>query len=323
MPLGSSLDLDSPNSRWGVLLLAHGAPDRVEDIPEFLLNVRGGRKLPAAAVRGIAERYARIGGSPLLGVTMRQADALSKALNGAADGWPSRIPVAVGMRNWKPLISAAVESLSSAGVTQVVAICLAPQNSSTSVGLYRKALGEAVSNIFPPIHVDFVETWHERPGLISAFAENLRQGIARAGLDAGVALPVIFTAHSVPQKTIDAGDPYRAEVCETARRVAASLDLERWQVAFQSQGMADGAWIGPTVESTIDRLAEEACRHVLIAPVGFVSDHVEILYDIDVVFRNYGQRKGLKVWRTDSLNDSPLFIEALAGLVKERISFFH
>jgi protoporphyrin/coproporphyrin ferrochelatase len=310
-----------PKPRWGVVLLAHGAPERIDDIPEFLLNVRGGRKLPEDAVRAITERYARIGGSPLLKLTMLQAQALSKALN-ALNGpvaLPGRIPVTVGMRNWRPFISEALQSLSSAGVTCVVAICLAPQNSSTSIGLYRKSLSEAVANLRSPIEVNFVESWHKHPGLIAAFAEKLKQAFTLAGPETGRALPVVFTAHSVPERTIEAGDPYQTEVYETARLVAESVNLKNWQVAFQSQGMTGDAWIGPTVESVIDRLAEEGNRDVLISPVGFVSDHVEILYDIDVVFRNYARRKGLQLCRAESLNDSPLFISGLATLVKDHI----
>ncbi len=317
MSLGSRLNSESSNRRWGVLLLAHGAPDCVEDIPEFLLNVRGGRKLSEHAVRAITERYTLIGGSPLLRVTMRQAEALSEEL--AAAGGDGRIPVAAGMRNWRPFISDAIQSLSAAGITHVVAICLAPQNSSTSIGLYRKSLNDATASLRPPIYVDFVESWHDHPGLIAAYAEKLRQSICNIGPEPGRTIPVIFTAHSVPQRTIGAGDSYQAEVYETSRRVAESLNLKNWQVAFQSAGMTNEDWIGPTVESVIDRLAEEGNCQALIAPVGFVSDHVEILYDIDIVFRDYGQRKGIEVWRTESLNDSPLFIAALATLATEHI----
>ena len=297
--------------RWGVLLLAHGAPDKLEDVPEFLLNVRGGRPLPEAAVAEVVERYRRIGGgSPLFELTNRQAEALARALDH---------PVYVGMRNWKPFIWDSVCRLSEDGPERVVAVCLAPQNSRTSVGLYRKHLEEASSTVAPHVRIEFVESWHDNPSLIAAFREKVSDALDRAEQAAGRAVPVIFTAHSVPEKTIAAGDPYEAQVKETAALVADTLSLADWTVAFQSQGMTAEPWIGPTVESTIDELAAQGHKHALVAPIGFVCDHVEILYDIDVVFREYGRARGVTLWRSESLNDSPLFIGALASVVRAAI----
>jgi ferrochelatase len=315
----------SSKRRAGVLLLAHGAPERLDDIPEFLLNVRGGRKLPDAAVREISERYAKIGGgSPLLRLTKLQAARLEQILNlncgaSATEGDIQRIPVAVGMRNWKPFICDAVRELHGAGIEKVVAICMAPQNSSTSVGLYRKRLDECLAGNMPLMEADFLDNWHNHPGLIAAFADKLSQALARVGAEAREQVPVIFTAHSVPQKTLDAGDSYKAQVEETVCLVARSAGLIRWRLAFQSQGMTEDAWLGPTVEYELDCLAKEGSRHALIAPIGFVADHVEILYDVDIAFREYGAQRGVAVWRTESLNDSTLFIRALASLVKARI----
>ncbi len=298
-------------NRWAVLLLAHGAPDRLEDIPEFLLNVRGGRKLPDAAVHEITRRYALIGGrSPLLKLTNQQAEALAGVLGH---------PVYVGMRNWKPFIAESVCRVSEDGVGSIVALCLAPQNSRTSVGLYRKNLMEACEKVVPHMGVEFIESWHNHPLLIAAFREKIARALASAEAGAGKSVPIIFTAHSVPEKTIADGDPYARQVKETAALVAEALGLEHFRLAFQSQGMTPEPWIGPTVESEIDELAAAGHRHVLIAPVGFVSDHVEILYDIDVVFREYGKSKGLTVSRSESLNDSPVFIRALASIVSARI----
>ncbi len=275
--------------RCGVLLLAHGAPDRLEDIPEFLLHVRGGRKLPDAAVEEVKRRYALVGGgSPLLRETNRQAEALAETLGQ---------PVFVGMRNWKPFISESVRRLTEEGIRRVVALCLAPQNSRTSVGLYRERLRDAVEKFAPRLDFDFVESWHDQPDLIAAFREKISRALDKVEESAGERVPVIFTAHSVPARTIADGDR---------------------SVAFQSQGMTDEPWIGPTVESEIDRAAA-GHRHVLIAPVGFVCDHVEILYDIDVVLRDYGRSKGVTVSRSESLNHSPLFIRALASIVGSRV----
>jgi len=297
------------SEKWGVLLLAHGAPDRLEDIPEFLLNVRGGRKLPDAAVNEIIRRYSLIGGSPLLRLSTLQAQGLAKRL---------RRPIYLGMRNWKPFISDAVGQISAEGVERVVAICLAPQNSRTSIGLYKKCLFEDVNRLAPQVKVDFVENWHDHPGLVEAFRERVATALACVQAEAGGPVPVIFTAHSVPQKTIEDGDPYEQQVKETAALVARALGLVEYDVAFQSQGMTSELWIGPTVESFIDRAAAQGRRHLLLAPVGFVCDHVEILYDIDVVFREYGKTRGVAVHRSESLNDSPLFIEALAAIAGGR-----
>jgi ferrochelatase len=296
--------------KWGVLLLAHGAPERLEDIPAFLLNVREGRKLSDAAVNEIVRRYSLIGGSPLLRLTTLQAQELAKLLGR---------PVYVGMRNWKPFISEAVRQIKTDGVERVVALCLAPQNSRTSIGLYKKYLFEEVERLAPKLQVDFIENWHDHPGLIEAFRERVARALARAQAEAGSPVPVIFTAHSVPEKTIQGGDPYAQEVRETAALVAKAMSLKEFSVAFQSQGMTSEPWIGPTVEALIDQSASRGHRHVLLAPVGFVCDHVETLYDIDVVFHAYGRTKGVTVHRSESPNDSPLFIQALAAIVQERL----
>jgi len=294
------------DDKWAVLLLAHGAPDRVEDIPEFLLKVRGGRKLPEPAVEEIVHRYRLIGGgSPLLRMTNRQAEALATRLG---------CRVYVGMRNWKPFIADAVRQLYEDGMERLVVICLAPQNSRTSVGLYRKHLTQAIEALACPVELDFVESWHENDQLIAAFSEKVTGALDRIRESTGEPLPIVFTAHSVPQRTIDEGDPYQAQVMETALLVAQRSHLNDWRLAFQSQGMTGEPWIAPTVESEIDRLAAAGRRHALLVPISFVSDHVEILYDVDIAFRQYGQAKGVTVWRSESLNDSPLFITALAAI---------
>jgi ferrochelatase len=322
-------ELAKDGGEWGVLLLAHGAPDRLEDIPAFLLNVREGRKLPDAAVKEIIRRYSLIGGSPLLRLTTLQAEGLAKLLGR---------PVYLGMRNWKPFIAEAVRQIEADGVERIVALCLAPQNSRTSIGLYKKYLFEGVERLAPNVRVDFIENWHDHPGLVEAFRERVATALARVQAEAGGPVPVIFTAHSVPEKTIRGGDPYEQQVRETAALVAKAMGLEDFSVAFQSQGMTSEPWIGPTVESLIDQLAAQGhgsagpalrtlrsaqgrlcgTSHVLLAPVGFVCDHVEILYDIDVAFREYGKAIGVTVHRSESLNDSPFFIRALAAIVTAR-----
>ena len=299
------------DNRWAVLLLAHGAPDRLEDIPDFLLNVRSGRPLPEPVVKEIVRRYSLIGGgSPLLCWTLAQAQQLAETL---------AHPVFVGMRNWKPFIAEAVQKMRDEGVERAVALCLAPQNSRTSIGLYKQHLFSAIEKHAPQLQVDFIKSWHDHPLLIQAFLDKVVTARGRVLAETGADAPVIFTAHSVPQKTIADGDPYADQARETARRVAEAMELASYRVAFQSQGMTAEPWIGPTVESQIDELAAQGERHVLLAPIGFVCDHVEILYDIDVHFLEYGKSRGVTVHRSDSLNDSPLFTKALTEIISLRV----
>jgi ferrochelatase len=226
------------------------------------------------------------------------------------------VPVYVGMRNWKPFVADAVRSMNAQRIQRAVAICMAPQNSGTSVGLYRQALTQNS----PSFDVDFVESWHDQPSLIAAFAEKFTESWEPACRELGARVPVIFTAHSVPQRTISEGDPYEAQAVETARLVAAAVGLqqENWKFAFQSQGMSGGAWLGPTVEDTMRGVKEAGHGGVFIQPVGFVCDHVEVLYDIDIGFKVTADCLGLKLWRAESLNGSMLLTRGLAEIVRSR-----
>jgi len=291
--------------KTAVLLLAHGSPDSPEQVPEFMKSITGGRPVQDAVIEEVRHRYALIGRSPLTELTKKQAEALQRTLP---------VPVYLGMRNWKPFIADVVKEMMASGVDQVLAICLAPQNSSTSTGLYRKAL---MAEMKPDIQVQFIESWHDHPQLTQAFAEKLQPAWHRASEVLGRPAPVIFTAHSVPTRTIQAGDPYEQQAKETARLVAEKipgLTPELKQFAFQSQGMSGGPWLGPTVESAILDFKKQGHKGVVVAPIGFVCDHVEILYDIDIAFRQFATDEGMKLWRPESLNDSPTFISALATL---------
>lgn len=296
--------------KTAVLLLAHGSPDSLDEIPEFLLQVTGGRPLPAQVIEEVKRRYQLIGRSPLTELTLKQGELLMRELG---------LPVYVGMRNWKPFIADAVRNMVADVIERAVVICLAPQNSRTSVGLYRSALAQKDGI---PFAIDFVESWHDQPMLIKAFAEKLRTGWERTCRDVGAKVPVIFTAHSVPQHTITEGDPYESQAKETAALVAREANLvpEDWTVAFQSQSMSGGAWLAPTVEDTILELKQKGHRGVFVQPIGFLCDHVEVLYDIDIGFKQFAQKEGMRLWRADSLNDSPLLIAALADLARSRLA---
>jgi ferrochelatase len=293
-----------------VLLLAHGTAASLDDIPEFLRYVTGGRPVPPQVVEEVRHRYSLIGHSPMNEITARQGELLARELG---------LSVYVGMRNWKPFIPDVVKAISSDGVQRVIAICLAPQNSRTSVGLYRKAV-EGQSG--PPFALDFVESWHDHPLLAQAFAEKLRAGWESACRESNHRIPIIFTAHSVPQRTIAEGDPYETQARETAALVAkkAGLQPADWTFAFQSQGMSGGTWLGPTVEETILRLKTQSHAGVFVQPIGFLCDHVEVLYDIDIGFREFAGKNGMRLWRAESLNESPSVIAALANIVRSRLT---
>ena len=298
--------------RTAVLLLAHGSPENPDQISEFLNYVTGGRPLPPAVVEEIRHRYSLIGFSPLPCWTLLQADQLSQSV---------QMPVFVGMRNWKPFIADAVKAITTGQYARVIAICLAPQNSRTSVGLYRSAV---VGDGNFPFKMDFVEEWHDHPLLAKAFAEKLRAGWGKASAENGAELPVIFTAHSVPERTITAGDPYDRQAKETAALVAKEAGLlpADWTFAFQSQGMSGGQWIGPTVEDMIRNLKAKGHHGVFLHPIGFLCDHVEVLYDIDIFFKQFAEKEGMRLWRAESLNGSKTLTAALAEVVSSRVKAF-
>ena len=297
------------SAKNAVMLIAHGSPDSLDEIPDFLLKVTGGRPLPRTVIDEVRHRYSLIGQSPLTCWTMEQRDLLARELG---------IPGYVGMRNWRPFIADTVQQIVADGIEHVVAICLAPQNSRTSVGLYRAAL-QGKNGV--PFSLDFVESWHDHPLLIKAFAEKLHKRWDPACSEVGRNVPIIFTAHSVPQRTIAEGDPYEMQAKETAALVAreASLNDGDWLFAFQSQGMSGGAWLGPTVEDTIRDLKAKGHSGVFIHPIGFLCDHVEVLYDIDIGFKQFADSEGMRLWRAESLNGSPLLSAALVDVARSRL----
>jgi ferrochelatase len=301
---------NAPGNSTAILLLAHGSPDSPDEVPNFLLNVTGGRPLPPEVMAEVQRRYEAIGKSPLTSITLRQGELLSAKV---------QLLVYVGMRNWHPFVSETLQRMIADGVRHAIAICLAPQNSQTSVGLYRTSLRTSPD---PGLTFDFIESWHDHPRLIQAFAEKLKAGLAKARKQAGRDVPIIFTAHSVPSRTILEGDPYEVQARRTAELVAKAALLEEsdWRFAFQSQGMSGGAWLGPTVETTIMDLKYSGYSGVFLQPIGFLCDHVEILYDIDIAFKNFAKQHGMSLWRAESLNDSPLLTAALAELAQSRVA---
>ena len=371
----------SQSGHTAVLLLAHGTPNVLGEMAEYLAKVTGGRALPHEVVEELQHRYAQIGlrdqpgvePPPLTRWTFAQARSLEAAL--AAAGHP--LPVYAGMRNWHPYIEDVVGRMRADGVTRIIAVCLAPQNSRTSIGLYRRAL----MSVADGFDVTFVEEWPDGSALIEAFTQRLiavytaiesgatatesgaphlasttKSGAPRLASQTwdvaprnrpATALPVLFTAHSVPCRTITTGetnkpgeasvaharpgtpmqatpDPYPVEAKRTAELVFASASrrlpaLTTWFFAFQSQGVAGGPWIGPTVEDTLKAIRDQGHAGVVLQPIGFLCDHVEILYDIDIAFTETARSLGLRLYRPESLNDSPLLTAALVHVVTSNL----
>jgi len=298
--------------------MAYGGPERLEDVEPFLHDVRGGRPTPPELVEEIRGRYAAIGGgSPLLAITRAQAAALEAELNRAGDAdWQTF----VGMRHWHPFIRDAVGEIAAAGHRRLVALCLAPQYSRMSIGAYVARLDEALAALDDPPEVSRVESWHDHPCFLDAVAEKVAAALARLPVPPPEA-HVVFTAHSLPRRILDAGDPYDDQLRATARGVADRATARAgapfpWTFCYQSVAAGAADWLGPEVTDVVADLARAGHRHLLAAPIGFVSDHVEVLYDLDVEARAAAERHDAHLHRTESLNTTPRFIEALASVVR-------
>jgi ferrochelatase len=290
--------------RNGVLLMAHGTPSSMNEMPEYLALVRGGRPASAELVEEMRHNYGAIGGrSPLTDITLAQATALRARLG--AD-----IPVAVGMRNWKPFINEGLAELADAGVTRAIGIPLAPQFSTLSVQKYLDAARAALPH---GMAFDAVTSFHEHPLLVDAFAERVNAAAPRPDE------LVVFTAHALPVRVIEAGDSYPAEVAETAAAVAKACGITKYRRAYQSAGRTPEPWIGPDLGALIDEESAKGVRKFLIVPIGFVCDHTEVLFDIDVQASQTARQFSTSLRRTESLNTSPTFIRLLEELVRSRL----
>jgi len=289
--------------RTGVLLMAHGTPSTLDEMPEYLRLVRGGRPPSDELIHEMRENYAAIGGrSPLTEITEAQAAALRARLG-------PDFPVAVGMRNWKPFIDTALAELASAGATRVIGIPLAPQFSSLSVQKYIDAARSALPD---GMQFESVESFHTHPLLLDAFAERIWSAQPKPDE------LVIFSAHSLPERVIASGDRYADEVAETARGVAERVGIKKYARAYQSAGRTPEPWIGPSLEQVIDERSVNT-RKFLVVPIGFVCDHTEILFDIDVQAARVAREFATTLRRTESLNTSPTFIAMLDDIVHARL----
>jgi protoporphyrin/coproporphyrin ferrochelatase len=294
----------------GVLLMALGGPDSLEAVGPYLKELRGGRPTPVELIDEIKERYRVTGGkSPVLGITTELADKLGGRLS--ASGLPAK--VYVGFRHWHPLIGDVCRRMEAEGVRRVVGVCMAPQNSQLTVGAYIRKVEDARAQSGTPSTFTYVRSWNTHPRLIDAIAVNIETTRRRFPPDSKVAL--LFTAHSLPSRIVQDGDTYPQEVQATVDAVVARVRPDVWKFAYQSQGRSEEPWLGPTLEAALEELDRGGHRGVLVAPIGFVSDHVEILYDIDLEFQKLATQKGMQFERIPMLNASSPLVDTLADVI--------
>jgi protoporphyrin/coproporphyrin ferrochelatase len=289
--------------------MAYGGPDSLEEIPGYLADIRAGRPTPSAIVEEITENYRAIGGrSPLLEISRRQVDALAEELG---DGFRCYL----GMRHWSPWIEEAVGRMIEDGITRVVGLVLAPQFSALSVARYQQKVADGLDLYRGRIEFEQVPSYHDAPGLIEALAARVSEGMSHWPETERDLIHVVFTAHSLPERILAEGDPYREELLQTARLIAERAALESWSFAFQSASPTGEPWLGPNILDELTALHERGVEGVLVCPIGFVSDHLEILWDIDIEAAERAAELGMELDRIESLNDDPAFIRGLADLV--------
>lgn len=296
-----------------VILLAYGGPDSLEDIPAYLLDIRGGRHTPQHLIDEISERYRLIGGrSPLLEITQSVAQKLQTRL---------AMPFYVGMRHWHPYIADVVEEIAAANIRNLVAICMAPHYSTLSIGKYEEKLDEAIASNKADIELKFVKSWFDQPDYLEGIAANVRRALNRWPSAEQDQVKIVFTAHSLPEFILERGDPYDEQLHQTASLLAERLALpaKRWTFSYQSAALTGVPWLGPQIEDLVVELAQEDEKNLLITPIGFIADHVEVLYDIDIGVQKIAQEHGVRIERPPMLNDSDPLIAALTALVEEAL----
>lgn len=292
-----------------VILMAYGSPNSLDEVAEYLRQVRGGRSPTEEEVARLRGRYRRVGGrTPLLNITLAQAEALQRTLDLKAIA----AKVHIGMKHWHPFIEETVENVVQSGVSGIVGLALAPHYSKLSIGGYEEAVRRGLAKT-KPVPFTMVREWHMQPDFVNALSNRVSEGLIHMEKPSNAA--VLFTAHSLPKKFVQSDDPYETQLRATSRLVAARAGVGFWDFAFQSAGEPVDSWTGPMIKEKITELSKNGFAEVLICPVGFVSDHLEILYDLDIEAKEYGRSLGMRVDRTRSLNDDPEFIKALAETV--------
>jgi ferrochelatase len=301
-----------------ILLLAFGGPRSLDEVESFLTRLFRGRKPSSEQLERVKDRYRLIGGSsPLTEITFKQAKALESSLD--AKGYPSKSYV--GMRYGHPLIEETLKEIVEDGIHEVIALPMAPFRSRASTGAYIEEVNQAKKNMGEKIEISFVEGWHLHPLFLGAIQEKIGEGLIQFTPEERKKVHLIFSAHSLPKSLVE-NEPYVKDMEESVREVLKKTEPLSWQIAFQSRGMGPEEWLGPDVELVLEELSKKKIQEVLIVPIGFVSDHIEILYDIDILYQNKAKLLGMQLKRTPSLNVSKRFIEALAAIVEEHIKGF-
>lgn len=292
--------------------MAYGGPDKLEDVEPYLLDVRGYRPTSQEIIHEVRERYREIGGrSPILEQTQAQADALESALN--VNG--KEFKAFVGMRHWHPFIKDVLAEMQAQGIEKAVGVVMAPHYSRMSIGAYYQRLEEANS----PIAISRIENWHLEAGYIHTLANRVRAALQRFPEEIRADVPVIFTAHSLPEKILEWNDPYPAQLRETVSAVMEKLGSQPHEFAFQSAAISTIPWLGPDAGEVIESLVAKGKKHILLCPIGFVCEHVEILYDIDIVYQNLARSLGIHLERIEMLNTAPEMIAGLADSIREKV----
>ena len=302
-----------------VLLMAYGSPNRLDEVGAYFTDIRGGRTPSREAIDELTERYREVGvPTPLLAVSLELGQRLEQLLNAdSPDG--SIYTVHLGMKHWTPRIATAVEEALVAGADRLVAIVLAPHYSTISSEGYRRQVQDALTRFGPqrPIPVDFVETWHDLEGYIDALADNVRA--TRAQFTRQEHVVAVFTAHSLPARILKEGDPYQDQLLRTSQLVAERAGIEEWRWSYQSQSHTGEPWLGPDLPDMVEALAKEGHRAILVCSVGFIADHLEIYYDIDIEAKAKAEELGVELRRTPMLNADPRLARALYDLVAARV----
>jgi len=285
-----------------VVLMAYGSPERLADVPAYYADIRGGRPIAPEHIANLVERYRRLGieeSSPLNAITEQTRAALEAELD---------LPVFTGMKHWTPRIADAAEAALAAGSDAIVGLVLAPHYSALSIEGYREQLEQALAG---RAELRFVDSWHDEPGFVELLAEKIR----------GTHAHVVFTAHSLPQRILSMGDPYKEQLLATAQLVASAAGLDGgWSFSFQSESPTGEPWLGPDILDHLGALHEQGVTEVLLCPVGFVSDHLEILWDLDVEAKELARELGLRLDRIEMPNDDPAFVRTLAGIVRRALA---
>jgi ferrochelatase len=298
-----------------VLCMAYGGPRSLDEVEDYYTDIRGGRRPSPEALENLVRRYERIGGlSPLPEITRRQAEALGSALEAAT---PGRFRTYVGMKHWHPFVREAVEDIAADGADDVIGLVLAPHFSKISIGGYEQRLFAARAATGAFFEIDMITHWYDDEGFVAFAAENLRAALGDWDPAEG-ATRVFFSAHSLPERILAEGDPYRDQLLKSSALIAEAAGAPNWEFAFQSQSHTGEPWLGPDILTSLDAFADRGGRRAVVAPIGFVADHLEVLYDVDVECVEEAEKLGIELRRTASPNDDPRFIQVLAGVVLGR-----